>query len=42
MVTTYDQEHVDYLSSKLGLGKFSGFMTMVSKAASDLRLWDPE
>lgn len=42
MVTTYDQEHVDHLSSKLGLGKFSGFMTMVSSTAYDLRLWDPE
>ena len=40
IVATYDQAYVDYISSKEGSHTYSGFMTMVTSRAFDLRVWD--
>lgn len=42
IVATYTQEYVDYLHSKQGSHKYSGFMRMVTSRPFDLRLWKKE
>ena len=39
MIAIYDQAYVDYLSSEPGSDNYSGYMTMVTSDAYDLRTW---